>query len=285
MTHWQATLNTTDGTGQSRVTHGSSMSDINPTHTASNADLPAVVNNAGGIVSMVCTEQRPLLAGDVKVTIHGAKGKMAAFWFHTAFIEGGKLRLSKGELDKACKEKKLYRDDFGVEVCGCEGRTGRAGRRACSGREPLIAAYCVRLLRASVAGVICAARGGVEGELQDTIRFDALDWLPPMSSGPHPSFPRAIAAELAFRDAPEPLLRAGRPTNARARPIRKHAKTHHRCFASHKRLAANSPPPIHTMHAMLALAHHVATAKPGTCWTPQACWIPHRAHTHTRIWA
>ena len=65
---------------------------------------------------MACGERRPLLAGDVKVTVMGPKGKMAAFWFHTAFIVGGKLRLSKGELDKACKEKKLYHDDFGVEV-------------------------------------------------------------------------------------------------------------------------------------------------------------------------
>ena len=193
---WQATLNMTDGTGQSRVTHGSSMSDIGRTHTVSNADLPAETVVSGGVVSMVCSEQRPLLAGDVKVTIFGAKGKMAAFWFHTAFIEDGKLRLSKGELDKACKEKKLYRDDFGVEVRralvgggarpprrhGREGWCwgGRMVGQRWQGLRPYARAAAHRLRRRP-AGRVRVAGGGIEGELSDTIGDDAFDWLAPMS--------------------------------------------------------------------------------------------------------
>mmetsp|Transcript_25779 Transcript_25779/g.54649 ORF Transcript_25779/g.54649 Transcript_25779/m.54649 type:complete len:94 (-) Transcript_25779:212-493(-) len=65
---------------------------------------------------MTTGARRIPLAGDVKVSIFSPKGKMAVFWFHTAFVSNGKLRLMKAELDKACKEKKLYRDDFGVEV-------------------------------------------------------------------------------------------------------------------------------------------------------------------------
>ena len=33
-----------------------------------------------------------------------------ACWFHTHFVENGRLRLAKCELDKACKDKKVSSD-------------------------------------------------------------------------------------------------------------------------------------------------------------------------------
>ena len=62
--------------------------------------------------------KQPLVAGDIKVVVHTAKGKLCQFWFHTAFVENGKLRLRKPELDKANKDKKnkLCRAEFAVEL-------------------------------------------------------------------------------------------------------------------------------------------------------------------------
>lgn len=39
------------------------------------------------------------------------------FWFHTAFVNDGKLILTKPELDKACRDKKkIFSKDFKVEM-------------------------------------------------------------------------------------------------------------------------------------------------------------------------
>ena len=70
-------------------------------------------------VELVCEPgKQPLVAGDIKVVVHTAKGKLCQFWFHTAFVENGKLRLRKPELDKANKDKKnkLCRAEFAVEL-------------------------------------------------------------------------------------------------------------------------------------------------------------------------
>ncbi|KAL1524329.1 hypothetical protein AB1Y20_019228 [Prymnesium parvum] len=104
--------------------HQSTISEFDLEQRASRAEAPEVDRPSGeGVVLMTTGARRIPLAGDVKVSIFSPKGKMAVFWFHTAFVSNGKLRLMKAELDKACKEKKLYRDDFGVEVfcpsCRC----------------------------------------------------------------------------------------------------------------------------------------------------------------------
>ena len=39
-----------------------------------------------------------------------AKTSDVACWFHTHFVENGRLRLTKCELDKACKDKKVSSD-------------------------------------------------------------------------------------------------------------------------------------------------------------------------------
>jgi len=59
--------------------------------------------------------EQPPVAGDVKVSVYTSHGKLCQFWFHTAFVEGSCLSLSKQELDKAGKNKRLA-PDFGVEL-------------------------------------------------------------------------------------------------------------------------------------------------------------------------
>jgi hypothetical protein len=71
----------------------------------------------GPYEGMVCeATNRPVVAGDVKVTVKGGNGKtICAAWFHTAFVSGGALSLAKIELDKAKKNKSLPAD-FGMVV-------------------------------------------------------------------------------------------------------------------------------------------------------------------------
>jgi len=51
----------------------------------------------------------------VKVSVYTSHGKLCQFWFHTAFVDGSSLSLSKRELDKASKNKRLAAE-FGVEL-------------------------------------------------------------------------------------------------------------------------------------------------------------------------
>ena len=70
------------------------------------------------LVEVACPEKaQPVVAGDVKVTVQTPKGKLAQFWFHTAFV-GETLHLDKEELDKACKDKKhkLLAADFAISL-------------------------------------------------------------------------------------------------------------------------------------------------------------------------
>ena len=72
------------------------------------------------LVEVTCAEGKaqPVVSGDVKVTVQTPKGKLAQFWFHTAFVETETLHLDKVELDKACKDKKhkLLSADFAISL-------------------------------------------------------------------------------------------------------------------------------------------------------------------------
>ena len=50
-------------------------------------------------------------AEKIPIVLWPSKPKRAfACWFHTHFVEHGRLRLAKCELDKACKDKKVSSD-------------------------------------------------------------------------------------------------------------------------------------------------------------------------------
>ena len=59
--------------------------------------------------------KQPVVAGDVKLVLHSGGKKIAACWFHTAFVEGDTLQIPKLQLDKARKNKQLDKD-FAVHV-------------------------------------------------------------------------------------------------------------------------------------------------------------------------
>mmetsp|Transcript_15327 Transcript_15327/g.32649 ORF Transcript_15327/g.32649 Transcript_15327/m.32649 type:complete len:496 (+) Transcript_15327:60-1547(+) len=76
------------------------------------------MGNSAGVVSVCLMPARatpPLVAGDVKICINSARGKLCRIWFHTAFVKDGKLLFRKAEIDRACKDKSLL-DTFMVEL-------------------------------------------------------------------------------------------------------------------------------------------------------------------------
>mmetsp|Transcript_42963 Transcript_42963/g.110972 ORF Transcript_42963/g.110972 Transcript_42963/m.110972 type:complete len:725 (-) Transcript_42963:407-2581(-) len=86
-------------------------------------------NTPSGLIDLDCKaasgdmEDGVPLVGDVRITGYHKKGiggdeKMFQFWFHTAFVKDGHLIIMKGDLDKACKDKKHkdFEKTFGVEM-------------------------------------------------------------------------------------------------------------------------------------------------------------------------
>jgi len=59
-----------------------------------------------------------VVRGDVRCEVWHKDKKLLRFWFHTAFIEGGALRLNKAELDGPHKDRKAkhFDDEFHVEL-------------------------------------------------------------------------------------------------------------------------------------------------------------------------
>jgi len=59
-----------------------------------------------------------VVRGDIRVEVMQKDKRVFRFWFHSAFVEGGKLTLSKGELDGPHKDRKCkqYEDGFHTEL-------------------------------------------------------------------------------------------------------------------------------------------------------------------------
>uniref|UniRef100_A0A7S2ICW0 Phosphatidylinositol-3,4,5-trisphosphate 3-phosphatase n=1 Tax=Haptolina brevifila TaxID=156173 RepID=A0A7S2ICW0_9EUKA len=59
-----------------------------------------------------------VVRGDVRIDLHSKDKRVLRFWFHTAFVEKGLLRLTKIELDGPHKDRKCkhYEEEFAVSV-------------------------------------------------------------------------------------------------------------------------------------------------------------------------
>jgi len=59
-----------------------------------------------------------VVRGDVRVEVMQKDKRLFRFWFHTAFLENGHLRLTKAELDGPHKDRKCkhYEEDFAAEL-------------------------------------------------------------------------------------------------------------------------------------------------------------------------
>ena len=59
-----------------------------------------------------------VVRGDIRFELHAKDKRILRFWVHSAFIEGGVLRLTKAELDGPHKDRKCkkFDDAFTVTV-------------------------------------------------------------------------------------------------------------------------------------------------------------------------
>ena len=59
-----------------------------------------------------------VVRGDVRIDVYSKEKRALRFWFHTAFVEDGQLRIGKKELDGPHKDRKCkhFEEDFSVSV-------------------------------------------------------------------------------------------------------------------------------------------------------------------------